>query len=52
MVSGVAYEAGVERSLDRRAEHLKAHLDLDALLEAARGAWLMARVMPRAMRYL
>jgi adenosylcobyric acid synthase len=35
-VSGVAYEAGIERVLDRLAEHLEAHLDLDALLEAAR----------------
>ena len=34
---GVAYEAGIERTLDRLAEHLEAHLDLDALLEAARG---------------
>ena len=36
-ISGVAYEAGIERTLDRLAEHLEAHLDLDALLEAARG---------------
>jgi len=35
--SGVAYEAGIERTLDRLAEHLETHLDLDALLEAARG---------------
>ncbi len=34
--SGVAYEAGIERTLDNLAEHLEAHLDLDALLEAAR----------------
>jgi len=34
--SGVAYETGIERTLDRLAEHLEAHLDLDALLEAAR----------------
>ena len=35
--SGLAYEAEVERVLDRLAEHLETHLDLDALLEAARG---------------
>jgi len=34
--SGVAYEAGIERTLDNLAEHLEAHLDLDALLQAAR----------------
>jgi adenosylcobyric acid synthase len=34
--SGVAYETGIERTLDGLAEHLEAHLDLDALLEAAR----------------
>ena len=36
--SGVAYEAGIERTLDNLAEHLEAHLDLDALLAAARGS--------------
>ncbi len=35
-VSGLAYEEGVERTLDALAEHLEAHLDLDRLLEAAR----------------
>jgi adenosylcobyric acid synthase len=35
-VSGVAYEAEVERVLDHLAAHLETHLDLDALLEAAR----------------
>ncbi len=34
--SGVAYETGIERTLDSLAEHLEAHLDLDAMLEAAR----------------
>ena len=34
--SGVAYEAEVERTLDHLAAHLETHLDLDALLEAAR----------------
>ncbi len=34
--SGLAYEAEVERTLDHLAEHLETHLDLDALLEAAR----------------
>jgi adenosylcobyric acid synthase len=34
--SGVAYEAEIERTLDRLAEHLETHLDLDALLKAAR----------------
>jgi len=36
-VSGVAYEAGIERTLDLLAEHLETHLDLDGLLQAARG---------------
>jgi adenosylcobyric acid synthase len=36
-ISGVAYEAGVERTLDLLAEHLETHLDLDGLLQAARG---------------
>jgi adenosylcobyric acid synthase len=35
-ISGVAYEAAVERTLDRLAEHLEAHLDLDSLLRVAR----------------
>ncbi|MCH8809768.1 MAG: cobyric acid synthase [Proteobacteria bacterium] len=34
--SGLAYEAEVERVLDHLAAHLETHLDLDALLEAAR----------------
>jgi adenosylcobyric acid synthase len=34
--SGLAYEAEVEAVLDRLAEHLETHLDLDALLAAAR----------------
>jgi adenosylcobyric acid synthase len=34
-ISGVAYEAEIENTLDRLAEHLEAHLDLDALLQAA-----------------
>jgi adenosylcobyric acid synthase len=33
--SGLAYEAEVEGVLDRLAGHLEAHLDLDALLDAA-----------------
>ncbi len=33
--SGVAYEQGVEDTLDALAYHLEAHLDLDALLAAA-----------------
>jgi adenosylcobyric acid synthase len=36
-VSGLAYEAQVERTLDALADHLEAHLDLDGLLAAARG---------------
>ena len=36
-VSGLAYEAQVEATLDALAEHLEAHLDLDGLLAAARG---------------
>jgi adenosylcobyric acid synthase len=36
-VSGLAYEAEVERTLDALADHLAAHLDLDRLLAAARG---------------
>jgi len=35
-VSGLAYEAQVERTLDALAGHLEAHLDLDRLLAAAR----------------
>jgi adenosylcobyric acid synthase len=36
--SGLAYEAEVERTLDALAEHLEEHLDLDRLLEVARGS--------------
>jgi len=36
-VSGLAYEAEVERTLDALADHLEKHLDLDRLLAAARG---------------
>ena len=36
--SGLAYEAEVEATLDRLAQHLESCLDLDALLEAARHA--------------
>jgi adenosylcobyric acid synthase len=32
----VAYDASIERTLDRLADHLAAHLDLDALLKLAR----------------
>ena len=35
-VSGLAYETQVETTLDRLADHLEQHLDLDALLAAAR----------------
>ena len=34
--SDIAYEAAVERTLDDLADHCEAHLDCDALLEAAR----------------
>ena len=33
--SGLAYGAGVEETLDALADHIEAHLDLDALLEIA-----------------
>jgi len=36
-VSGLAYEAQVESTLDGLADHLEANLDLDGLLAAARG---------------
>ena len=36
-VSGLAYEAQVEGTLDALADHLETHLDLDGLLAAARG---------------
>ena len=35
--SGLAYETEIEATLDALAEHLETHLDLDALLAAARG---------------
>jgi adenosylcobyric acid synthase len=35
-VSGLAYEAEIERTLDALADHLEAHLDLDRLLAAAK----------------
>jgi adenosylcobyric acid synthase len=35
-VSGLAYEAQVESTLDALADHLETHLDLDGLLAAAR----------------
>ncbi|MEE8272702.1 MAG: cobyric acid synthase [Alphaproteobacteria bacterium] len=34
--SGVAYEAGIDVVLDRLADHLAAHMDLDRVLDAAR----------------
>jgi adenosylcobyric acid synthase len=36
--SGLAYEAAIDGVLDRLADHLEAHLDLERLLAAARGA--------------
>jgi adenosylcobyric acid synthase len=33
--SGLAYDAEVDATLDRLAEHLEAHLDLDGLLAVA-----------------
>ena len=41
--SGVDYEPTVERTLDQLADHLEAHLDLDALLAAARSSTFFAR---------
>ena len=35
-VAGIAYEAEIERILDALADHVEAHIDLDALLAAAR----------------
>jgi adenosylcobyric acid synthase len=37
-VAGIAYGAQVEATLDALAEHLERHVDLDRLLEIARGA--------------
>jgi adenosylcobyric acid synthase len=34
--SGIDYEAAIERTLDKLADHCEAHLDCDALLAAAR----------------
>jgi adenosylcobyric acid synthase len=34
--SGIDYEATIERTLDKLADHCEAHLDCEALLEAAR----------------
>ena len=34
-VSGLAYEAQVEQTLEALADHLEAHLDLEGLVEAA-----------------
>jgi adenosylcobyric acid synthase len=36
--SGLAFEAGVEAALERLADHLEVHLDLDRLIAIARGA--------------
>jgi adenosylcobyric acid synthase len=33
---GISYEAMVERTLDKLADHCEAHLDCEALLAAAR----------------
>jgi len=35
-IGGSSYDASVERVLDRLADHMEAHLDIDALLQAAR----------------
>jgi adenosylcobyric acid synthase len=35
--SGFAYEESVERALDSLADHLEAHLDVEAVLSIARG---------------
>ena len=37
VASSVAYEARVEQALDALADHLEAHLDIDAILAIARG---------------
>ncbi|HLI11214.1 MAG TPA: cobyric acid synthase [Alphaproteobacteria bacterium] len=46
--SGLAFEAGIEAVLDRLADHLAAHLDIDELFNLARGR--MAATAPRQRR--
>jgi adenosylcobyric acid synthase len=44
--SGVAYEAGIEATLDELAAHCEAHLDIDGLLAAARAFRLRPPASP------
>ena len=37
-VSGLAYEAGIEQTLDELADHLEEHVKLERLLEVARAS--------------
>ncbi len=46
--SGLVYEAEVEATLDRLAEHLAAHLDLDGLLDLAASRQPTGTASPRA----
>ena len=49
-VSGLAYDAQVEAVLDQLAAHLEAHLDLERVLDIARGQGVAHFPLPRPQR--